>query len=956
MSRSAGLGRSLTVAGRDVPASVLPALAASDYPSAAWESARRALADVEHRSVLIAVTGLSGAGKSVWLRQLVASASRARAIVVSADAFEQPMPYALADKLGHAAGVRIARPGEEPSLLDVARALVAALGDAAGPRRRQVIVVDNAQWVDEASVRVLRFVLGRLAHAGIVVVLAGHPGATDALADRITGGDPAGWQEVRRLRMPELGGASLRAYLSQVHGIEVSLRLADRLRELSGGLPVLVDQLASALRRTHRSHWDEDVSFRFLPENPFGGLAAEQPADLMAAVEVAATLRDPIRATQLEEVLAAVLPGDVVPARVVDDAVRAGLLVASDAGGDPAVAPFHDLFAADVVAQLAPARQTEILVAAAERLADPHRALTCRLQAAAVTATGLSDVLLAEVRRAVADAVAARQGPRAVSYLRAALAVADAGGDPALADGLVEEVCVLAAGLVVSPLVIDLIPRLEAMPPGPVRDLALLQTRQITGDVGWARDFVAELRADPPTPAEHPDAALIGMHTAMLAVLVQLTTGDPAPLLGLVDQALTAACAIGPGDEPPTDRRLAVLPSAEEVALRCRALSVIAAGMTGQIERLLDDYVLLDREIDVAADGPALADALVCRGSVLVGMGQIEQADADFARVLRLQASGVVGWSIGHGQVMAAYTRWLLGRYAEARAIVDDTQATILDDTDVSARPLYYQLRAVLAAARGDHDAYRRELAIMAEVTVTDYDTFGAELDLLHRVEHALATGEPELIVDLLAPERLAGLRLASQSIRSYRVAALCALGRAEQADAELAELRGLAGVGFHPVYASMDWLEGRVAEAYGLTNQALRGYRRAAAGPPGHTAALAAYDAGRLLLESGGSRPAARRLLRRAATELAALGRSRLADAAHLLLQREPESESSGALASLSAREREIARLAAVGHTNREIADRLGIAQPTVAFHIRNVLAKLGLTSRRELRDLGVG
>ena len=92
MSRSAGLGRSLTVAGRDVPASVLPALAASDYPSAAWESARRALADVEHRSVLIAVTGLSGAGKSVWLRQLVASASRARAIVVSADAFEQPMP------------------------------------------------------------------------------------------------------------------------------------------------------------------------------------------------------------------------------------------------------------------------------------------------------------------------------------------------------------------------------------------------------------------------------------------------------------------------------------------------------------------------------------------------------------------------------------------------------------------------------------------------------------------------------------------------------------------------------------------------------------------------------------------------------------------------------------------------------------------------------------------------
>lgn len=443
------------------------------------------------------------------------------------------------------------------------------------------------------------------------------------------------------------------------------------------------------------------------------------------------------------------------------------------------------------------------------------------------------------------------------------------------------------------------------------------------------------------------------MHTAMLAVMVQLTTGDPAPLLDLVDRALAAATGIGPGDEPPADPRLAVLPSATEVALRCRALSVVGAGMTGQIDRLLADYVVLDRAIDRAADGPALADALVCRGSVLVGMGQVEQADADFARVLRLQASGIVGWSIGHGQVMAAYTRWMLGRYDEARAVIDDTQATILDDTDVSARPLYYQLRAVLAAARGDDDAYRRELAIMAEVTVTDYDTFGAELDLLHRVEHALATGEHDVIVELLAPDRLAGLRLASQSIRSYRVAALCALGRAEEADAELAELRALAGVGYHPVYASTDWLEGRVAEAYGLTNQALRGYRRAAAGPPGHAAALAAYDAGRLLLESGGSRPAARRLLRRAAVDLAALGRSRLADAASLLLQ---EPDPSGALASLSAREREIAGLAAVGHTNREIAGRLGIAQPTVAFHVRNVLAKLALTSRRELRDLDAG
>jgi DNA-binding CsgD family transcriptional regulator len=55
----------------------------------------------------------------------------------------------------------------------------------------------------------------------------------------------------------------------------------------------------------------------------------------------------------------------------------------------------------------------------------------------------------------------------------------------------------------------------------------------------------------------------------------------------------------------------------------------------------------------------------------------------------------------------------------------------------------------------------------------------------------------------------------------------------------------------------------------------------------------------------------------------------------------------------ALSPREEYIARLAASGASNREIADSLLIAPKTVERHITNVLAKLGLRNRTELAGL---
>jgi DNA-binding NarL/FixJ family response regulator len=51
----------------------------------------------------------------------------------------------------------------------------------------------------------------------------------------------------------------------------------------------------------------------------------------------------------------------------------------------------------------------------------------------------------------------------------------------------------------------------------------------------------------------------------------------------------------------------------------------------------------------------------------------------------------------------------------------------------------------------------------------------------------------------------------------------------------------------------------------------------------------------------------------------------------------------------SLTAREREVIGLVAAGHTNQQIATRLGVSERTARTHVSNILAKLGLSSRTQ-------
>jgi DNA-binding CsgD family transcriptional regulator len=118
---------------------------------------------------------------------------------------------------------------------------------------------------------------------------------------------------------------------------------------------------------------------------------------------------------------------------------------------------------------------------------------------------------------------------------------------------------------------------------------------------------------------------------------------------------------------------------------------------------------------------------------------------------------------------------------------------------------------------------------------------------------------------------------------------------------------------------------------------------------------ARAALAAGELLRRHGRRRDA-RGPLEAAVQGFGALGADRWADRARRELRaagRSVRTGQPGPNARLTPQELQVARYAALGRSNRDVAALLFLSQRTVDFHMRNVFAKLGIASRTELAHL---
>jgi two-component system, NarL family, response regulator YdfI len=63
----------------------------------------------------------------------------------------------------------------------------------------------------------------------------------------------------------------------------------------------------------------------------------------------------------------------------------------------------------------------------------------------------------------------------------------------------------------------------------------------------------------------------------------------------------------------------------------------------------------------------------------------------------------------------------------------------------------------------------------------------------------------------------------------------------------------------------------------------------------------------------------------------------------------RATDSDITGSVEALTAREREVLQMLAQGHGNKDIAARLKISEHTVKFHVASILGKLGASTRTE-------
>jgi DNA-binding CsgD family transcriptional regulator len=108
--------------------------------------------------------------------------------------------------------------------------------------------------------------------------------------------------------------------------------------------------------------------------------------------------------------------------------------------------------------------------------------------------------------------------------------------------------------------------------------------------------------------------------------------------------------------------------------------------------------------------------------------------------------------------------------------------------------------------------------------------------------------------------------------------------------------------------------------------------------------------------LRREGRRQGARQQLRTAHQLLSDMGAEAFAARAARELRatgEHPRSRSAQPSDALTAQELTIARLVATGVTSREVGAQLFLSPRTIEAHLRSIFRKLGITSRRQLRDL---
>lgn len=790
-----------------------------------------------------------------------------------------------------------------------------------------VLLIDDLHWVDLLSLRFLLYLAHRLDQLPVLMVLT---------ARRSDTADAAGLAALRAhplttlLRPQELSPAAVARLLGEeLQEQTVAEEFAEVCARVTGGNPFLLRELATELDvagvvpDSASAAQIESV----VPESVLNAVVARLVGLSTTARSFAQVLAVVGDGTSLERVrkLSGIEPEEALT--VVHALAGAGIL---RPGRPPRFA--HPLVASALAAQVPELPRADIELRAARLLAaegeeasrvalhllhalvsaDPWVVET--LQAAAARASGRGDPALAAryLRRALSEppaapqragvlvalglAEAATDAGRALSHLGEALDLTGDAGERAHILSLVGRILALAGRHAEA---FDTFQRAAGELPEPDREL---QARMIASatQAGIATPEVEGLLS---TLRDRPGGSELPLERRVMAVVAARSALSGENVDRFASLALRAAAGESILDELPGDGGMTVTAA---------AIALLYADELEASLRLLDGALLRARRDGLVLDAATIS---YLRAWPLYFVGRLQEAITDAEQALCARAAG---WSM-HSTAAAtilAHARIERGDIAGAHAALADAEA---QESPADAAEV-----TLLLGARG-------------RLRLVQRDPRGALRDLLEAARRQKELGISGRPLPWRATAALAALAL-GDSDRAISLAA------EELERAELIGARRTIGMAL------------RVAGVVNGGEGGLDLLRRATLVLEGSPARLeearALVDLG-AALRRGGASLECRDPLRRGRQMAERCGALALAETARqelITAGARPRRAALGGVESLTGGELRVARLAASGLTNREIAQQLFVSVKTVEYHLRHAYHKLDIPSRAGL------
>jgi DNA-binding CsgD family transcriptional regulator len=873
----------------------------------------------------LVIRGEAGVGKTALLRHLIDAASGfhvERAVGVES---EMELPYAglhqlcggMLGRLDHLPEPQRAAIGTAFGLNTgvpqdrflVGLAALSLISEVAA-ERPLLCVVDDAQWLDRASMETLGFVARRLLFESIALVFATRESKDEisGLPDLVVGGLPEA--DARALLASAVKGpldAHVRdRIVAETHGNPLALLELPRgllSGAVAGGFVLPNEPLSGQIEASYRKRYEE------LPRDAQRLLltAAADPvgdAGLLwraaAALGIGATAATPL----IEAGLLTIAGRVTFSHPLVRSAVYHGAQPSERRAA-------HRALAEATNQQLDPDRRSWHLAQASvgpdegvarelEHSADRARARGGMAAAAAFLqrSTWLSVEPVRRTRRALEAAQASYEAGATDTALEL-LGIAELGPIDELQRARAERLRARLAfaqrrGGDAPPLLLRAARRLEPLDPTLAMEtyVEALGAALTTGRRDSLEQAADALRAAPASLPPSPSQLLMTGQALLI-------TDGRATAIPILKQALSAFLRT----DPTSAGDMQALPFAASVAIW-----------------LWDDesfHLVSGRSVQMARDTGALT--LLPQGLEMQAICQVDAGEFDSAQELLDEATAITD-AVRTAPIVDGALLLVAWRGNEAAALerIQDSIRDASERGEESTITLAEYARAVLFNGLGRHE----EALSAAQRSCDHHPAKAFAKALVEIVEAAARSGMPD-----------AG----------------------QEALTQLSEGTSLSAT---------DWALGLEARARALLSagdRAERGYLEAVE-RLGRTRVRTELGRTHLLygewLRRGGRRLDARAQLRTAHEMFTAMGAQAFAArAAHELVatggtarKRSPEAQS-----DLTPQEAYVARLAREGLTNPEIGSRLFISPRTVEYHLHNVFMKLGVSSRSQLKQVSV-